>query len=74
MHASIAYVNGAGLKRRKSTRSGDGDSGDGNELKLLNTLLSTATAQSPALKKGKLKDEHQAKEQSKHHTAAKPGD
>jgi hypothetical protein len=68
MHASMAYVNGAGLKRRRSTRSGDG-----NELKLLNTLLSGATAQSPGLNKGKSKDECQAEELRKYETATKSG-
>jgi hypothetical protein len=57
MHASMAYINGAGLKRGRRRR-------DGNEPELLNTLLSCAT---------KSKDERQAEEESKQETASKPG-
>jgi hypothetical protein len=67
MHASLAFVNGAG--------SADKD------LRLLNTLLSTGASKphSPASGKGKAvdrsksKDERQAEEESKAGTASKPG-
>jgi hypothetical protein len=42
MHASLAFVNGAGDRRRPS-----GSRTEGEELRLLNTLLSTATSRSP---------------------------
>ena len=38
MHASLAFVNGAGDRRRSP-----GSRTEGEELRLLNTLLSTAT-------------------------------
>ena len=44
MHASLAFVNGAGDRRRPS-----GSRTEGEELRLLNTLLSTATSRSPRL-------------------------
>jgi hypothetical protein len=66
MHASMAYINGAGLKRRSGACRCDG-----SELELLNTLLSRATG--GTLKKGKSKGERQAEEESKHETASKPG-
>jgi hypothetical protein len=67
MHASLAYVNGAG--------SADKD------LRLLNTLLSTGAAEprSPGSAKGKAvdtgksKDERQAEEESNADTVSKPG-
>jgi hypothetical protein len=53
MHASLAFVNGAGDKRRTPVTKEDPEG-----LRLLNTLLSTATAESPrpAVDKGKSKD------------------
>ena len=66
MHASLAYVNGAG--------SADKD------LRLLNTLLSAASEQrrpgsgkGKALDKGKSKNQRQAEEESKEDTVSKPG-
>jgi hypothetical protein len=66
MHASLAFVNGAG--------SADKD------LRLLNTLLSTASEQprpgsgnDKALDRGKSKDERQAEEESNADTVSKPG-
>jgi hypothetical protein len=66
MHASLAYVNGAG--------SADKD------LRLLNALLSSAseqrragTGKGKALDKGKSKDQRQAEEESKADTVSKPG-
>jgi hypothetical protein len=66
MHASLAYVNGAG--------SADKD------LRLLNTLLSTASQQphpgsgnGKVPDKGKSKDERQAEEESNEDTVSKPG-
>jgi hypothetical protein len=67
MHASLAFVNGAG--------SADQD------LRLLNTLLSTGTSEprrshsgkGKALDNGKSKDERQAEEESKAETVSKPG-
>ena len=68
MHASMAYIDGAGLARKGTRRR------DGNDLELLNTLLSRVVGESPALReKSKAKDEHQAEEESKHDTASKPG-
>jgi hypothetical protein len=74
MHASLAFLNGAGNKRRDSAARVDPEG-----LRLLNALLSTATAESPrgekgpALDKGKSKDERQAEEESNAETASKPG-
>jgi hypothetical protein len=67
MHASLAFVNGAG--------SSDAD------LRLLNTLLSTAAAGPAGLGSGgdksvdtgKSKDERQAEEESQAKPASKPG-
>jgi hypothetical protein len=66
MHASLAFVNGAG--------SADKD------LRLLNTLLSAASEQprpgsgkGKALDRGKSKDERQAEEESNADTVSKPG-
>jgi hypothetical protein len=47
MHASLAFVNGAGNKRR-----GSGPRIDPEGLRLLNALLSTATAEAPRVAKG----------------------
>ena len=64
MHASLAFVNGAG--------SADKD------LRLLNALLSTASKQpgsgkGKALDRGKTKEERQAEEESKADPVSKPG-
>ena len=66
MHASLAYVNGAG--------SPDED------LRLLNTLLSTGSkaprpgsGKGKAVETGKSKDERQAEEESKANPVSKPG-
>jgi hypothetical protein len=66
MHASLAYVNGAG--------SADED------LRLLKTLLSTGSKQprpgsgkGKAVERGKSKDQRQAEEESKANTVSKPG-
>jgi hypothetical protein len=67
MHASLAFVNGAG--------SADED------LRLLNTLLSTGTSaprgpgsgKGTALDTGKSKDQRQAEEESRADTVSKPG-
>ncbi|HXP64923.1 MAG TPA: hypothetical protein VN815_05550 [Steroidobacteraceae bacterium] len=55
MHASLAFMNCAGI-------------GDGNDLRLLNTLLSSSTATEP-----KSKDERQAEEEDRAEPATKPG-
>jgi hypothetical protein len=70
MHASLAFVNGAGDKRRILVTKGDPEG-----LRLLNALLSTATTESPrpALDKGKSKDERQAEEEGKAETVSRPG-
>ena len=82
MHASLAFVNGAGDNRGAEKRRGPADPGG---LNLLNVLLSSATAESPrpsvprpshdkpSLDKGKSKDERQAEEESKAETVSKPG-
>jgi len=67
MHASLAFVNGAG--------SSDED------LRVLNTLLSTAAAEpagpgsgrGKSVDTGKSKDERQAEEESKAKPASRPG-
>jgi hypothetical protein len=66
MHASLAFVNGAGSA--------------GKDLRLLNTLLSTASEQprpgsgkDKSLDRSKSKDERQAEEESKANTVSKPG-
>src|SRR5580698_1486636 len=66
MHASLAYVNGAG--------SADED------LRLLNTLLATGSkspgpgaGKGKAVDTGKSQDERQAEEESKANTVSKPG-
>ncbi|HSZ10348.1 MAG TPA: hypothetical protein VK794_17525 [Steroidobacteraceae bacterium] len=80
MHASLAFVNGAGNKLGAGKRRGPGDP---QGLNLLNVLLSGATAESPrhagkesprpSLDKGKSKDERQADEEGKAETVSKPG-
>ncbi|HEY2779523.1 MAG TPA: hypothetical protein VGI90_02020 [Steroidobacteraceae bacterium] len=74
MHASLAFVNGAGNKRRPGSQA------DREELRLLKTLLSTAAPESPrnphpgpALDKGKSKDQRQAEEEAEAKTVSKPG-
>jgi hypothetical protein len=60
MHASLAFVNGAGSAAE--------------DLRLLNTLLSTASAdKGKSMETGKSKDERQAEEESKADTVSKPG-
>jgi hypothetical protein len=81
MHASLAFVNGAGDKRRTPVTKADPEG-----LRLLNALLSTATAEiprpaeprpaverRPAVDKGKSKDERQAEEEGKAKTVSRPG-
>jgi hypothetical protein len=70
MHASLAFVNGTGNKRRTQVTQTDPEG-----LRLLNALLSTATAESlrPSLDKGKSKDERQAEEEAQEETASKSG-
>jgi len=72
MHASLAFVNGAGNKRGAGKKRGPGDP---EGLNLLNVLLSSATAESPrpSVDKGKSKDERQAEEEDKAETVSKPG-
>jgi hypothetical protein len=69
MNASLAFVNGAGNKRRTPAHT------DPEGLRLLNALLSTATSESPrpAVDKGKSKDQRQAEEESQADTVSKPG-
>jgi hypothetical protein len=59
MHASLAFVNGAG--------------NSAEDLRLLNTLLSTAAAEPAGPGSGKSKDERQAEEESKAKPASEPG-
>ena len=59
MHASLAYVNGAGNSEE--------------DLRLLSTLLSTGTDKGKAVRGGKSKDERQAEEESKADPISKPG-
>jgi hypothetical protein len=70
MHASLAFVNGAGNKRRTPATKADPEG-----LRLLNALLSTATAESPrpAVDNSKSKDERQAEEEGKAKTVSRPG-
>ena len=76
MHASLAFVNGAGSKRQPR-----GAQADREELSLLKTLLSTAAPESPrkpeksgsSLDRGKSKDERQAEEESQAETVSKRG-
>lgn len=69
MHASLAFVNGAGNKRRTPIAKTDPEG-----LLLLNALLSTATAESPhpaadrprsAADKGKTPDGRQAEDEGR---------
>jgi hypothetical protein len=60
MHASLAFVNGAGSAAE--------------DLRLLDTLLSTAGAdKGKAVDTGKSKDRRQAEKESNADTASKPG-
>jgi hypothetical protein len=70
MHASLAFVNGAGEKRRTPVTKADPEG-----LRLLNALLSTATAESPrpSVDKGRSKDERQAEEEGMEETVSRPG-
>lgn len=68
MHASLAYVNGAGIRRR-----GFNGRIDPEELGLLNALLSSPNSKPPALDQGKSKDERQAEEESSEPSVTKPG-
>ena len=76
MHASHAFVNGAGNKRRAP-----GGRGAREELRLLNTLLSTAEPEAPRTpanpgvseNRGKSKEQRQADEESQADPASKPG-
>jgi hypothetical protein len=62
-------VNGAGNKPTPVAQT------DPEGLRLLNTLLSSATSESrhPAVDKGKSKDESQAEEENRTDTASRPG-
>lgn len=69
MHASLAFLNGAGqLPGAAAAKS------DPQGLLLLNALLSTATGESsgPSVEKGKSKDERQADEEGAAKTVSKP--
>jgi hypothetical protein len=72
MHASLAFVNGAGQgrSRRRQTSATDADS-----LSVLHALLSTMASEShrPSLDKTKSQDERQAEEENQEETASKPG-
>jgi hypothetical protein len=68
MHASLAFVNGAGQKRRAAAVKTDPEN-----LRLLNALLSTATGESSVPSKGKPKDERRADEEAAQDTVSKPG-
>ena len=67
MHASLAFMKGAGQKRTAAAAKSDPEG-----LHLLNALLSTATAESSGTAKGKSKDERQADEESAAETVSKP--
>src|SRR5579859_6531999 len=77
MHASLAFVNGAGNKRDAGKiRDQDArDRGDAEGSSLLNVLLSSATAESPRppVDGGKSKDQSQADEDGKTDKVPKPG-
>lgn len=70
MHASLAFVNGAGGKRRAR-----GAPAEREELRLLNTLLSIGNGEQPrpAGDDRKPQDGRQAEEESNADTAATPG-
>jgi hypothetical protein len=68
MHASMAYVNGAGEKRRSR-----GSRKPVDNLALLNTLLAAPSAGSPAVDQRKPKNERQADEENKADSVSKPG-
>ena len=70
MHASLAFVNGAGNKRRAPVAQTDPEG-----LHLLNALLSSATSESPqpTVDKDKSKDERQAEEENQADTVSRPG-
>jgi hypothetical protein len=71
MHASLAFVNGAGQGRswRRHTAVGGVD-----DLRLMHTLLSSmASGARPTLDKTKSKDERQAEEENQEETVSKPG-
>jgi hypothetical protein len=68
MHASMAYVNGAGEKRRSR-----GSRKLVDNLALLNTLLAAPSAESPAVDQRKPKNERQAEEENKSDSVSKPG-
>ena len=68
MHASMAYVNGAGEERPSGT-----DRAITDRIAFMNTLLATANAESPALDKRKPKDEKQAEKENQEPTISQPG-
>jgi hypothetical protein len=70
MHASLAFVNGAGSKRRAH-----GAPAEREELRLLNTLLSSVNGEQPqpAGDEGKSQDGRQAEEDGNADTPASPG-
>jgi hypothetical protein len=70
MHASLAFVNGAGSKRR--TR---GAPAEREELRLLDTLLSTVNGEVPRPESDdrKSKNERRPDEESEAETASSPG-
>jgi hypothetical protein len=68
MHASMAFVNGAGETRRNQAGRRLVDS-----LTLLNTLLAAPSAEKPALDRRKPKEERQAEDESKAPTISRPG-
>jgi hypothetical protein len=68
MHASMAFLNGAGGQQRNRANRKLVDS-----LALLNTLLAVPAAESPALDQRKPKDEKQADEEGRAETASRPG-
>lgn len=69
MHASQAFLNGAGQPRAAAAKS------DPEGLSLLNALLSTAAGESSgsAAEKGPSKDERQADDEAAAETVSKPG-
>jgi hypothetical protein len=69
MNASLAFVNGAGDRRRATASKCDPEG-----LLLLNALMSgSAEMPRPAVDKGKSKNERQAEEEGNADTASKPG-